>query len=127
MDCPRCGLSVQTRAYEGESVYFCGICWGFWLKRSQLDDIVGKIRYGFSKDEKRAVLTTMAETGDADRQGSEEAAITCPECSKPLEKKRYDESCPVVIDECDDHGIWLDTGEIKDLQVFLEQNLKDRA
>jgi hypothetical protein len=30
----------------------------------------------------------------------------------------------VQIDECGEHGLWLDTGEIKDLQVFIERELK---
>lgn len=127
MDCPRCGLSLRGQEYEGEDVSFCGTCWGFWLRRAQLDNIVGKIQYRFKKYEVKAVLTTMAEEGDANRQGSEERTIICPECSKALVKKRYDESCPVIIDECEEHGIWLDTGEIKDLQVFLEKGLQKKG
>jgi Zn-finger nucleic acid-binding protein len=30
----------------------------------------------------------------------------------------------VQIDECDEHGVWLDTGEIKDLQVFIERGME---
>ena len=58
--------------------------------------------------------------GDANREGSEHLDIRCPVCSGGMEKKKYHRSCPIEIDECELHGIWLDTGEIKDLQVFIE-------
>ncbi|MHC4665639.1 MAG: zf-TFIIB domain-containing protein [Planctomycetota bacterium] len=124
MDCPRCGLSLRKMEYEGEEVSFCGTCWGFWLKRAQLDNIVNNVQYKFSEYEKDAVLRTFTRDGDADRQGSEREVIKCPECSQTLAKKKYDPGCPVIIDECAEHGVWLDTGEIKDLQVFIERNLQ---
>ncbi|MHC4474766.1 MAG: TFIIB-type zinc ribbon-containing protein [Planctomycetota bacterium] len=124
MLCPRCRLSLSPQEYEGQDVSFCQTCWGHWLTRSQLDTIVQEVAYKFSRLEKKAVLKTMRKEGDADRQGAESQVINCPECDQPMEKKRYAESCPVEIDECGEHGIWLDTGEIKDLQIFVEKHLQ---
>ena len=126
MDCPRCGLSLSKQEYEGQNVSFCSTCWGHWLTRSQLDNIVKKTQYKFSKYEKYAVSKTMTIKGDADRQGSEQQPINCPECGRLMKRQRYESKCPVKIDECPEHGIWLDTGEIKDLQVFVETNLKKK-
>ncbi len=123
MDCPRCGLSLSQQEYEGENISFCTTCWGHWLTRSQLDNIVKKVQYKFSKYERDTVLTTMTREGDVDRQGSEKQTINCPECDKPMERKKYESRCPVKIDECPEHGIWLDTGEIKDLQIFVEKHV----
>jgi len=126
MDCHRCGLSLSQQEYEGENVSFCNTCWGYWLARSQLDNIVNKVQYKFSDYERDAVLKTMTREGDADRQGSEEQSIDCPECGKPMERKKYESGCPVKIDECPEHGIWLDTGEVKDLQIFVEKHLQKK-
>jgi len=122
MDCPRCGLRLSPQEYEGENVSFCSTCWGYWLTRSQLGNIVNKVQYKFSKYERDAVLTTMTREGDADRQGSEKQPLNCPECGKTMERKKYESGCPVKIDECQEHGIWLDTGEVKDLQIFVEKH-----
>ena len=65
MDCPRCGLSIQKQEYEGENVFFCSTCWGHWLRRDQLDNIINEVRYRFNKDEIDAVLTAMTQKGDA--------------------------------------------------------------
>ena len=124
MDCPRCGLWLSAQEYEGEKVSFCSTCWGYWLTRIQLDSIVNKVHYKFSEYEREAVLRTMTREGDADRQGSEGQVVNCPECGKAMERKRYESGCPVKIDECPEHGIWLDTGEIKDLQIFVEKHLQ---
>ena len=86
MDCPRCGLLLSRQEYEGENVSFCSTCWGYWLTRSQLDNIVNKVQYKFSEYERDAVLKTMTREGDADRQGSEEQPIDCPECGEPLKQ-----------------------------------------
>ena len=37
---------------------------------------------------------------------------------------RYTVSCDVVLDECLDHGIWLDDGELGSLMTFLEELYK---
>jgi Zn-finger nucleic acid-binding protein len=122
--CPRCQLSLSPQEYEGESVSFCQTCWGHWLTRTQLDNIVKNVGYRFGKYEADAVLQTMSEKGDADRQGTESESVNCPECDRTMDKKTYAENCPVEIDECPDHGIWLDTGEIKDLQIFVEKHMQ---
>ena len=126
MDCPRCVLCLSRQEYEGENVFFCSTCWGHWLRRSQLDNIVKKVQYKFSKYERNTVLTTLAREGDVDRQGLEKQSINCPECDELMERKKYELGCPVKIDECPKHGIWLDTGEVKDLQIFVEKHLQKK-
>jgi Zn-finger nucleic acid-binding protein len=123
MDCPRCRLLLADAEYEGQHVHFCGTCWGYWLTRRQLDQIVAGVTYRFGKAETRTVAKSL-NLGDANRQGSEHEAVPCPVCGVAMTTARYSSNCPVQIDECDEHGLWLDTGEIKDLQVFIERELK---
>ena len=123
MLCPRCDITLQEQDYEGETVLFCDACWGYWLNRTQLDNILRNVQYKFSAEEVDHALHTMAVQGDANRQGNEHEIIQCPECSDVLIKSQIS-TCPVVVDECEQHGIWLDTGEIKDLQIFLERGFQ---
>ena len=124
MDCPRCRLLMAGAEYEGEEMHFCGTCWGYWLTRSQLDLIVAGVKYRFGEREAQTIKQTLDSDGDTNRQGSEREAVPCPVCGVEMKKKRYTTDCPVQIDECDQHGLWLDTGEIKDLQVFIERSMK---
>ena len=123
MDCPRCRLMLAEAEYEGEHVHFCGTCWGYWLTRGQLDQITSAVEYRFATQEAKAVEGAFSKHGDVNRQGSEADTIGCPACGAAMARKSYTPRCPVQIDECVDHGIWLDTGEIKDLQVFIEGSL----
>jgi Zn-finger nucleic acid-binding protein len=124
MDCPRCGLLLAGTEYEGEQVHFCSTCWGYWLTRSQLDQITSSAKYRFGKGEAQTIAESLHSDGDTNRQGSEHIAVRCPVCREEMRKKTYTTNCPVQIDECDQHGLWLDTGEIKDLQVFIERTIK---
>ena len=122
MLCPRCQLSLSDEHYENQQLKFCTNCWGHWLNQSALDAILRSDSYTFSRQERQEMLSTWANRGDVDRQGDESKQIDCPECSSSLQRKRFFESCPVEVDVCDEHGIWLDTGEIKELQIFFESN-----
>jgi Zn-finger nucleic acid-binding protein len=107
---------LSDAEYEGQQVHFCGTCWGYWLTRSQLDQITAAVHYRFGEHEAHT-------DEDQDRQGSEHETVSCPICGAEMKKKRYAANCAVEIDECEPHGLWLDTGEIKDLQVFIERRM----
>jgi Zn-finger nucleic acid-binding protein len=110
--------------YEGQQVHFCGTCWGYWLTRIQLDQITSGVTYRFGKREAKTIGQSHDSGGDVDRQGSEREAVSCPVCGARMTRKRYATNCAVEIDECNQHGLWLDTGEIKDLQVFIERRME---
>jgi hypothetical protein len=89
-----------------------------------LDQITDGVKYRFGKGEAKTIKQTLRFHGDADRQGLEHATVSCPVCGLAMKKNEYAPNCPVQIDECEQHGVWLDTGEIKDLQVFIERSMK---
>ncbi len=122
MLCPRCQLLLTDDQYENQHVKFCTNCWGHWLDQSALDAILKSDSYSFSPKERKEMLATWATRGDVDRQGAESEPIDCPECNSRLHRKQFFDACPVEVDVCDEHGIWLDTGEIKELQIFFESD-----
>ncbi len=123
LECPRCRLLMRPEEYESHQVLFCSTCWGYWLTAETLQAILDDHRYHFSDSERKTILTLMQRVGDVDR-GNESEAISCPECGKPLTRKKWLEGCPVEVDQCPDHGVWLDPGEIKELQIFAESQSK---
>ena len=94
MDCPRCRLSLAEAEYESERVHFCGQCWGYWLTRTQLDQIAGGVKYRFGKGEARTIQGTLDSHGDANRQGSEHEAVPCPVCGGTMKTKKYSRRLP---------------------------------
>ena len=122
-DCPRCTLSLQTEKYEGHDVFFCGTCWGHWLDHDTFRQIMESEVYSFGKDESLEVLAKWADHDPAEVKLSPSAP--CPGCGEVMEQAPIDaERCPVVIDSCQEHGVWLDTSEIKQIQVHFENREK---
>lgn len=121
MLCPRCGLeSLEPSEYESQSIHLCSQCWGAWMTLDQLNAIVADKSYDFSSAERRTIKRVVAAEGDRDRTGSEHTEAACPVCSATMKRRSFTESSPIVIDECPEHGVWLDTGELKELQVLHE-------
>ena len=120
LKCPRCQLLLQQDEYEGHAVCFCTNCWGYWMPRPTFEAILQEHQYHFSRGERKTILQVLREQGDADRSGTESELIACPVCGAQMKRIPAVEGCPVMIDECSQHGVWLDTGELKELQVFVE-------
>ncbi len=117
MDCPRCALPLKTVDYEGVETDMCEACWGFWLDTGELEIILSTHALQFSDDEREAILSTRT----ASRAGNQTAA-NCPHCDVEMQRAHIDESVHLVIDRCPDHGVWLDSGEIKRVQALAESS-----
>ena len=115
--CPRCRLPLRSVDYEGVSTDMCDSCWGFWLDTGELEEVIDRHGLVFSEKEKATIL---------DLRGASEAGPTapapCPRCSHIMKRIHFDELIHLVIDRCDDHGVWLDTGEIKKVQALAEKS-----
>lgn len=118
MDCPRCKLMLRTTDYEGVEVDMCDNCWGIWLDTGELGRVIDARDMKFSSEEKRQL--TKLRGGAAEPQAGDPAP--CPHCGKIMEQVRSDVGTPLVIDRCPDHGVWLDTGEIKTVQAVAESS-----
>lgn len=51
----------------------------------------------------------------------------CPECSNIMQRKNYLNRSGVIMDVCADHGIWLDAGELKQIEEWTALGGKHNA
>jgi len=51
----------------------------------------------------------------------------CPECNKLMQRKNYLNRSGVIMDVCTEHGLWLDAGELKQIQEWSALGGKDKA
>ncbi|MEM7167833.1 MAG: zf-TFIIB domain-containing protein [Planctomycetota bacterium] len=117
MDCPRCELGLAKTDYEGVAVDMCNECLGVWLDNGELQLILDLDRFQFSAAEKAALLDPNRHL----RPGPTEPAA-CPRCGETMRQQHYDAAVHLIIDQCRKHGVWLDTGEIKQVQAISEQS-----
>ena len=81
--------------------------------------IIRSRKFEFSPEEKQVILQ-----GRGPRSKGPVTPVTCPRCSTRMERLYLDSSVHLVLDRCTDHGVWLDTGEIKAVQAVAEASVK---
>ncbi len=115
--CPRCQVTLSPDRYEGVAVERCDTCWGYWLGRLELETILTSKDEHFSRDEKKVAGRAPAHEGDR-------RMLTCVRCGKTMSKLAVEDDGMVafLVDYCRDHGLWLDTGEIKRAQILDEKS-----
>jgi Zn-finger nucleic acid-binding protein len=116
-ECPRCHVTLTPEKYEGVAVELCDTCWGYWLGRLELETILTSKDEVFSGDEKKVAGRAPAHEGDR-------RMLSCVRCGKTMSKLAVEDDGMVafLVDYCRDHGLWLDTGEIKRAQILDERS-----
>lgn len=117
MKCPRCLLPLHSMEYEGVNTDMCDSCWGFWLDTGELEQVLSHKDLHFSDEERERILDIRT----ASRVGPT-TPVPCPRCGHTMERVHIDEAIHLVVDQCRDHGVWLDTGEIKKVQALAEKS-----
>ena len=110
-DCPRCRLPLVNTRYEGIAVQFCEQCWGYFVGLREFEKVLQKRDENFSASERRTQrMRPHREDGKL---------LRCVMCAGPMAKLKLEEG--FFIDICREHGVWLDTGEIKRAQIMDEK------
>jgi len=121
MNCPRDGGALTAQRYEASiQVDACGRCGGVWLDDGELEAIQASTERDYTRELER--MDELA--GEVPKHGT---AAKCPKCGSEMAAREYAHCSRIVIDVCPEgHGVWLDGGELKALEVFFEAN-KQRA
>lgn len=116
MLCPRqCGVELRPINIEGVpgEIHLCEKCEGAWYPQEALASVTDASSSELASSELGVVLVAdHLETVDL------EQPLTCPVCGQGMARFSYALSTDLKIDECLDHGTWLDDGE---LGTILEQ------
>lgn len=59
-----------------------------------------------------------------DDSPTNESARRCPTCGEPLRPHKIK---GVEVDACEDHGVWLDTGELEQILAKQRRTLSSKA
>lgn len=125
MDCPRDGTPLGATKYEGFDVDKCSTCGGLWLDAGELEAIQDKAdhaHHGHRPDSVAdPVQRAFVEVAQLDAP-----PIPCPKCGEAMVARDYGLGAQIVIDACPkDCGVWLDVGELQELEKFYEESHRD--
>ncbi|HNY63965.1 MAG TPA: zf-TFIIB domain-containing protein [Deltaproteobacteria bacterium] len=100
MKCPKCRGALMTIEFDRVEIDCCDHCGGIWLDSGELEAL--RDREGRSD----SLLVTMRPGG------GKESRRRCPICLKRMDKVFIGNAEPVLLDQCPDHGLWFDRGEL---------------
>ena len=122
MQCPHDGSPLKPKTYEADvQVDLCDKCGGMWLQKGELERIQATIENDYRAELGGMPHSTRAAYEMA-RGRMEHDDLTCPECEGQLIQKEHGMCSQVWVDVCIQcGGVWLDEGELKELEVFFEQ------
>lgn len=114
-----CGQMLET-VYENVMIDVCGTCAGVWLDFSEMTSIVDTKDVSWSEATIRKVLEQTGKVGVPSLELG--CDINCPKCGEGLPSNNYQNNSGIIVNAClNDHGVWLDSGELVKIQVFMEK------
>lgn len=120
-NCIICHTALQDDSHEGVHIGRCPAGHGVWLDRGELRAIAESELQDRPENEE---LIELAGEGSGLREWSAamsaEGTRPCPACQRPMTKQPYGYESAIVIDECSEHGIWLDGGELERIEAYAE-------
>ena len=108
MDCPKCREPMFVMEYEHVEMDVCPECGGVWLDGGELAAILGADHW-------------RDKTDKPPRIPKDEKLLDCPVCVSKLVKGPYGSS-GVIVDRCPHgDGVFLDQGELEQIQAYYAQ------
>jgi Zn-finger nucleic acid-binding protein len=113
--CPHCEKSLQTIDLEIDGsflVHRCTHCFGLFFDAGKIEVLLEK-----SVDSVFSINLQQLDTINQDRFPVEKEVkyIKCPVCLTFMSRNLFGYRSGVIVDRCQSHGIWFDSGEITHL------------
>ncbi|GAB6140172.1 hypothetical protein JCM14076_09010 [Methylosoma difficile] len=113
--CPNCQAAMETIDLQIKGTFLlerCSDCFGLFFDPGQVEALLEN-----SVADVFQVNLEQIDTINHERYLSKPAVkyVKCPVCQNFMNRKAYGYRSGVVVDICNSHGVWLDSGEITHL------------
>lgn len=118
MICPTCRTGLVEHVHEGMRMDACPQCRGQFVAHTALATVLRDQDVPRPDEEQQAAreAASLRHSGNADPS----AARACPVCNITLRRYVFGLASGVVVDGCAEHGVWLDAGELEQLEAWAE-------
>ena len=116
--CPRCSVHLETIDLKREGRFLierCGKCSGLFFDPNELETLLD------------ATVNTVYEVNykRLDAVGRQQTKypvsyLKCPVCTQVMNRVNFGARSGVIVDRCNDHGVWLDGGELHQLMEWMK-------
>lgn len=117
--CPVCHIQLQT-IDVGEKVPFlierCESCYGIFFDLYELETMIDNS----VKGSRNVDLKKLAQITEHPRHVDIVVYRHCPVCRKLMQRKNFMGRSGVITDVCAEHGVWLDSGELRQILEWVK-------
>ena len=117
--CVTCGSTLVPRLHEQVQLLACPSGHGVFLDDATLQTALRDRSDDRPLEEEAAAHGAMS-SSSAEELAASEAARTCPVCGAEMSKRVFAYESGVTIDACNEHGVWLDEGELHRIEAWYE-------
>jgi len=117
--CPVCKTQLKTINVGEKLPLFierCDSCYGVFFDFNELEEL---IEYSV-KGSKNVDLKKLFEITQNPRYIDIVVYRKCPVCAKTMNRKNFMGQSGVITDICAEHGIWLDSGELRQIMEWVK-------
>jgi Zn-finger nucleic acid-binding protein len=116
--CPCCDRAMHGREVGGLVVHECGKCHGLWVPLDRFTALVD--RAAETARARAEVGEPVAPRVDGDNPASRQVEYRrCPICASQMARRNYQKRSGVIIDQCHEHGTWLDAHELERIAGYV--------
>ncbi len=116
LPCPACDRRMPPIQIAGITVNECPGCHGLWVSGDHFDALV---RRAAQQREQRSPATDAPRVQRGNPLDRNVRYRRCPECDQFMLRTNYKRSSGVILDECRQHGTWLDADELEQVAGFI--------
>lgn len=120
--CVRCDGTLHATRVGGIEVHECSKCHGLWVPENHFDQLVEK-----AIEARKSLATPFPRVGGGNPTAERVEYRRCPICSQLMLRKNYRHRSGVVIDQCREHGTWLDADELEQIAGFVRSGGLEKA
>lgn len=122
--CPRCQDALRILRLDiqssdgGLEVDRCDACHGLFFDPGELESILDQAEASQPRQDQpvdHMRLDVLVEEETETRDFQQVAYVPCPACEKLMNRRNFGSRSGVIVDQCRDHGVWLDGGELRRL------------
>jgi Zn-finger nucleic acid-binding protein len=118
-NCPICHVPLHT-INVGEKVPFlierCESCYGIFFDLHELEEMIEQS----VKGSRNVDLMKLAKITEHPRHIDILVYRRCPVCNKMMQRKNFWQRSGVITDVCAEHGVWLDSGELRQILEWVK-------
>ena len=114
--CPDCGALMPPTQVAGVALNECRSCRGLWVPGDHFDRLVTRAADLRTSGDPAAPAPRVS---GANPSRQRVRYRKCPECEAFMHRRNYRKSSGVIVDECREHGTWLDADELEQIAGFI--------